>query len=118
MNMKSAAENTGRMLGCLCGVCNQPVLCTEQCAYKCGEYMVTFNVKCTMRVRWATQFLGMLKYMQKLGESRQSRQIGFFAEGGGTFQPKFELPPDVSVGEPAAIHERGRISFDVEPLVR
>lgn len=60
---------------------------------------VTFTVTCTMRRRWAEQFLGMLKWFEMLGRLGGSRVIKFYADGDGDFRPAFELPNDI---EPAA----------------
>ena len=50
---------------------------------------VTFTVTCTMKRRWADQFLSMLAYMQACGEQGRSRQVGIYADGDGDFRPKF-----------------------------
>lgn len=54
---------------------------------------VTFTIKCTMRRRWAEQFLSMLKYMQKLGSWGSSREVAIYSDGDGDFRPKFEFDP-------------------------
>ena len=51
---------------------------------------ITFRITCTMNARWARQFLGMLKTMQRLGSWGSSRKIEFIADGDGDFRPKFE----------------------------
>ena len=56
---------------------------------------VTFHVKCTMRKRWASQFLGMLKMMQYLGGIGGSREVTFYADGDGDYRPKFETTSDI-----------------------
>jgi len=59
---------------------------------------VTFSITCSMKERWISPFLSMLKHMESLGGAGQSRLIGFYADGDGDFQPKFEwqesLPSD------------------------
>ena len=52
---------------------------------------VTFSVQCTMRRRWVSHFLGMLKLMQSLGNTGSSRCIGFFSDGDGSFRPEFQV---------------------------
>lgn len=64
---------------------------------------VTFTVTCTMRRRWASQFLGMLKLMRQLGNQGSSREIVFFADGDGDFRPKFEMPEDPEQAQPAEL---------------
>lgn len=51
--------------------------------------IITFSIKCTMKRRWAKQFLGMLKYMQQLGSMGSSREVSFFADGDGDYRPRF-----------------------------
>lgn len=61
---------------------------------------VTFTVHCTMRRRWAKQFLGLLKWFQMLGSIGSSREITFYADGDGDFRPKFEAPMWIEPAEP------------------
>ena len=53
--------------------------------------IVEFNVKCTMRADWAAMFISMLKRMQYLGAIGSSRYMAFYADGDGTFRPKFDF---------------------------
>lgn len=48
-------------------------------------------IKCTMRERWVSTFLGMLKRMQYLGAIGSSRHVTIFSDGDGDFRPKFEI---------------------------
>lgn len=57
--------------------------------------IVEFNVKCTMRADWAATFISMLKRMQYLGAIGSSRYMAFYADGDGTFRPKFDFDVDV-----------------------
>lgn len=57
--------------------------------------IVEFTVKCTMRKDWAVMFISMLKRMQYLGAIGSSRYIAFYADGDGTFRPKFDFDVDV-----------------------
>lgn len=61
---------------------------------------VTFTVTCTMRRRWAKQFLGMLKWFQMLGSIGASRDITIYADGDGDFRPKFEMPEGIEPENP------------------
>lgn len=70
---------------------------------------VTFTVTCTMKRRWASQFLGMLKRMQRLGGVGASRPITFFSDGDGDYRPKFEVSGNAP--EPA----EGLTPDDVKP---
>ena len=54
------------------------------------EDNITFTIKVTMKSRWVTHFLAMLKHMQYLGSVGSSRQVGIYADGDGDFRPKFE----------------------------
>ena len=61
---------------------------------------VTFTITCTMRRRWAEQFLGMLKWFERLGGVGASREVTFFADGDGDFRPVFALPNGIDVATP------------------
>ena len=74
---------------------------------------VTFTITCTMKMRWARQFLGMLKTMQRLGSWGSSRNVTFFADGDGDYRPKFHF--DVPKGGDIAEGEEdksGNMFFD------
>jgi hypothetical protein len=73
---------------------------TEEETRKLAHEVITFNVRCTMKRRWARQFLGMLEYMQRLGSWGSSRTVSFFADGDGDFRPKFEAY-GIEITEPA-----------------
>jgi hypothetical protein len=60
---------------------------------------VTFSVDVEMEERWAPQFLGMLREMQRLGDVGSSRMLRFYADGDGDYRPKFSW---TSTAEPAA----------------
>lgn len=51
---------------------------------------VDFVIKCSMRRRWIPHFLGMLRYMQHLGNWGSSREVTIYSDGDGDFRPKFE----------------------------
>lgn len=74
---------------------------------------VTFTVTCTMKRRWAQQFIGMLKQMQRLGSWGSSRNVSFFADGDGDYRPKFEFSGIEGI-VPAEPHKlaNGDTSFD------
>jgi len=61
---------------------------------------VEFTVKCTMKKRWADQFLSMLNYMVSLGKSGASREVTFYADGDGDFHPQFFTDYQYTVAEP------------------
>lgn len=58
--------------------------------------IIEFTVKCKMRADWAVMFMSMLKRMQYLGAIGSSRYLAFYADGDGTFRPKFDFK-DVDV---------------------
>lgn len=64
-------------------------------ARKKGFETITFIVTCTMKRRWAAQFIGMLQYMQKLGSWGSSRDITFHADGDGDYRPRFQFVGEV-----------------------
>ena len=55
------------------------------------EQPITFNVKCTMKRRWADEFASFLKCLEDNGNVGHSSEISFFADGDGDFRPKFEI---------------------------
>lgn len=52
---------------------------------------ITFNIKVTMKERWANDFCSMLKYLEMCGNVGHSCVVGFYADGDGDFRPKFEI---------------------------
>ena len=50
---------------------------------------VEFTIKVKMNRWWIPSFLGMLKYMQALGDLGGTREIIFLSDGDGDFRPKF-----------------------------
>lgn len=68
-----------------------------------SDVTTKFTVEVEMQDRWVPHFLGMLKYMERLGSIGSSRRVTFLSDGDGDFRPKFSWDVDV---EPAApIHE-------------
>lgn len=55
-----------------------------------------FTIEVEMGERWIPHFIGMLKYMQHLGQIGSSRNVGIHADGDGDFRPKFTIPEEVS----------------------
>lgn len=74
---------------------------------------VTFTVSCTMKRRWAEQFVGMLRNMQTLGNNGSSRNVTLFADGDGDFRPRFSVDDDaeISAAEPTIL-KSGDLFFD------
>ena len=50
-----------------------------------------FTIRVSMRKRWVPHFLGMLKYMERLGGVGASRKLTFYSDGDGDFRPRFEF---------------------------
>ena len=55
------------------------------------DAVASFTIHCTMKKRWVSSFLAMLKYMEYLGAVGSSRKVTLFADGVGDFRPKFEF---------------------------
>lgn len=51
---------------------------------------LSFSIQVTMKKRWIPHFLSMLSYMQFLGRIGSSRQVSFYSDGDGDFQPIFK----------------------------
>jgi hypothetical protein len=60
---------------------------------------VTFTIKATMEERWVNHFLNFLKRMELDGAVGHSELIGFYADGDGDFQPKFDFSDNVEMKE-------------------
>lgn len=54
----------------------------------------TFNIKVTMEERWIDYFCSMLEWMEKCGKIGHSSVVGFYVDGDGDFNPKFEIDID------------------------
>lgn len=48
-----------------------------------GNGDISFTIKCTMKSRWVSHFLSMLKYMQRLGGIGSSREVAIYSDGDG-----------------------------------
>lgn len=60
----------------------------------------TFTITVTMKKRWIPHFLGMLDYMQKLGNWGGSRKVSIYSDGDGDFRPKFEFDKKYEIAKP------------------
>lgn len=59
-----------------------------------------FTIRVKMQTRWVPYFLGMLRYMQRLGAIGASREVTFFSDGDGDFRPTFEWDVDAPLADP------------------
>ena len=50
-----------------------------------------FNIHVNMEERWIPYFQSFLRYMQGMGSVGHSALVGFYADGDGDFNPKFEF---------------------------
>lgn len=73
---------------------------------------ISFTIKCTMRERWISYFLSMLKYMQQLGEVGSSREVAIYSDGDGDFNPKFEWEKSLDSDESPVRDKDGDVLFD------
>ncbi len=73
----------------------------------------TFTIICTMRSRWVSTFLGMLRRMQYLGAIGSSREVGIYSDGDGDFRPVFKWGDDLpEPADPVNETEGGYVLFD------
>jgi len=70
-----------------------------------------FTIKVKMEERWIPHFLSMLKTMETLGKTGQSRYVCFMADGDGDFHPKFEFDIDFKEVPPVKANDIGYV-FD------
>jgi len=66
------------------------------------------TIEVEMQDRWIPHFLGMLRYMQRLGAVGSSRRVTLLSDGDGDFRPKFSWDLDVGLAEPREDHEGHR----------
>ena len=78
-----------------------------------NDETIRFTIHCTMKRKWASQFLGMLRHMQRLGSIGSTRLVTFFADGDGDFRPTFECEDlTINTAEPARTYSSGDTLFD------
>ena len=58
--------------------------------YKLKGGTMRFSIQCQMNERWIPHFLGMLRYMEQLGNLGGSRRVAIYSDGDGDFRPKFK----------------------------
>ena len=75
------------------------------------ENKTEFTIKVEMKDRWVPHFLGMLKYMQHLGDIGGTRTVSFYSDGDGDFNPSFEWDIEVEPAE-AIIDDGGDRTYD------
>lgn len=73
---------------------------------------ISFTVTCTMKRRWARQFLSMLRYLQWLGSAGSSREVTIFADGDGDFRPKFSWDPALKADATPVQDRNGNRVYD------
>ena len=74
--------------------------------------VITFTVTCTMKRRWAEQFIGMLDCMRRLGSMGSSRTVKFYADGDGDYRPRFRYLAPCHPAQPRVVEPNGDIFFD------
>lgn len=72
----------------------------------------TFTITCTMNERWIPHFLGMLKYMQQLGNLGSSRKVCIYSDGDGDFRPKFDWENNLPIPAKEMLENDGDKLFD------
>lgn len=83
----------------------------EESRRSAANELIEFTVVCRMKRRWASQFLGMLKHMQRLGNAGSSRSVGIFSDGDGDFRPRFDFTVDAEPAE-GLLDGQGNCWFD------
>lgn len=81
--------------------------------YKERNDIVEFNVSCTMKKRWANQFIAFLECLESYGRNGCSRVVAFYADGDGDFKPRFSTDlVGVDPVEPKKTKDGGYDLFD------
>lgn len=58
---------------------------------------IEFTVKCKMSEEHKDSFLSFLKKLERNGDVGHSGFVAYFADGDGTFRPKFECDESVNI---------------------
>jgi hypothetical protein len=78
-----------------------------------GDDEMKFTIECEMNDDWVATFLGMLRYMEKLGKGGSSRIVGIYSDGDGSFRPKFTWDnPTLPVSIKPKKENGGNVLFD------
>ncbi len=73
-----------------------------------------FTIKVKMNKRWIPHFLGMLRYMEHLGNVGSSRKVSIYSDGDGDFRPWFEWDiKGIELKPPASKTDR-EVFYDVK----
>lgn len=86
------------------------------------ETEITFTIKCKMKEEWKDAFISFLKEMEYNGKVGHSDILGFFSDGDGSFQPKFEVDVNYNLVEGKSLRKMEDIKnrsipeklFDIE----
>jgi hypothetical protein len=65
-----------------------------------------------MNDKWVAAFLGMLRYMEKLGQMGSSRIVAIYSDGDGSFRPEFKWDPTLPVSIRPKKENKGNVLFD------
>lgn len=74
--------------------------------------VMKFIIECEMNDKWVATFLGMLKYIEKLGNMGSSRIVAIYSDGDGSFRPKFTCDPTLPVSIRPKKENNGNVLFD------
>lgn len=74
---------------------------------------VKFNIKCNVDERWKGVLCSFLKELEKNGSIGHSSLIAIFADGDGSFRPKFEIEGPYLIHEPKSIVEPKLVELTV-----
>lgn len=58
------------------------------------------TIKVRMNERWIPHFMSMLKYMEYCGKIGSSKEVGFYSDGDGDFNPEFDTDIEWEIKEP------------------
>ena len=72
---------------------------------------MVFSGEIEMKDRYVPYFLSMLRKMENYGQNGMSREVAFFADGDGDFQPKFWHNVDFDIQQPVR-DTNGNILYD------
>lgn len=74
--------------------------------------VTTFTIECTMKTRWVSHFLSMLRHMQMLGGIGSSREVALYADGDGDFHPHFDWDISLHSNVSPVRDKNGNVLFD------
>lgn len=73
---------------------------------------VNLNIDIEVEERWAKVLVGFFETLEALGKMGCSRTVGIFADGDGSFRPKFKISgPDIDGALPIQLKNNHKVEI-------